>query len=288
MKPLLFRIPTVDDRSIRVQEDNDVSFYDRLHYHPEIQLTLIKQGEGTLLVGNRIDRFGPYDLLLIGDNLTHVLRNHSDNYQPGTKRRSVAYSIFFRKETLQHTLFSLPELGPVNQLLQEAKHGVRIRLQEGNAITGQMESLPQLRPFEQLMVLLTTLDFLATHPQREILSTMTYERPRRPDDHQRLDQVFGYLLEQYASPITLEAVADVANLTPGAFCRFFKIHTRKTFSGVLNEIRIENACRLLHQSNQSISQIALVCGYTSLSNFNRQFKAITSLTPGQYLKTVEG
>ncbi len=288
MKPLLFRIPTVDDRSIRVQEDNDVSFYDRLHYHPEIQLTLIKQGAGTLLVGNRIDRFGPYDLLLIGDNLTHVLRNHADYDEPDTTLRSVAYSIFFRKESLQHTLFSLPELSPVNQLIQEAKHGVRIRFQAPNAITKQMESLPHLRPFEQLMVLLTALDFLATHPQREILSTMAYERPRRPDDHQRLDQVFSYLLEQYASPITLEAVADIANLTPGAFCRFFKIHTRKTFSGILNEIRIENACRLLHQSNQSISQIALVCGYTSLSNFNRQFKAITGLTPGQYLKTVEG
>ena len=288
MKPLLFRIPTVDDRSIRVQEDNDVSFYDRLHYHPEIQLTLIKQGEGTLLVGNRIDRFGPYDLLLIGDNLTHVLRNHEDYYQPDTTLRSVAYSIFFRREALEHTLFSLPELSPVNQLLQEAKHGVRVRFQEANGITRQLESLLHLRPFEQLMVLLTTLDFLATHPQREILSTVTYERPRRPDDHQRLDQVFGYLLEHYAAPITLEAVSDIANLTPGAFCRFFKIHTRKTFSGVLNEIRIENACRLLHQSNQSISQIALACGYTSLSNFNRQFKTITSLTPGQYLKTVEG
>ena len=288
MKPLLFRIPTVDDRSIRVQEDNDVSFYDRLHYHPEIQLTLIKQGEGTLLVGNRIDNFGPYDLLLIGDNLTHVLRNRADGDESGIKRRSVAYSIFFRREALQQTLFSLPELGPVNQLLQEAKHGVRIRFQGANAITGQMESLPHLRPFEQLMVLLNTLDFVATHPGREILSTMTYERPRRPDDHQRLDEVFSYLLEQYALPITLETVADVANLSPGAFCRFFKLHTRKTFSGVLNEIRIENACRLLHQSNQSISQIAFVCGYTSLSNFNRQFKGITGLTPGQYLKTVEG
>ena len=288
MKPLLFRIPTVDDRSIRVQEDNDVCFYDRLHYHPEIQLTLIKQGEGTLVVGNRIDRFAPYDLLLVGDNLAHVLRNHSDYYQADTELRSVAYSIFFRRDALANTLFSPPELGAVNQLLQEAKHGVRIRLQGPNALTERMEALPRLRPFEQLMVLLTTLDFLADHPQREVLSTMTYERPRRPDDHQRLDQVFSYLLEQYASPITLNEIADIANLAPGAFCRFFKIHTRKTFSLLLNEVRIENACRLLHQPKHSIGQIALACGYTSLSNFNRQFKSITGLTPGQYLKTIEG
>lgn len=72
MKSLLFRIPAVDARSMRVQEDNDIRFYDRLHFHPEIQLMLIKRGEGTLVVRNRIGRFGAYDHLLPGDNLAHV------------------------------------------------------------------------------------------------------------------------------------------------------------------------------------------------------------------------
>lgn len=284
MKALLFRIPTVDNRSIRVQEDNDTRFYDRLHYHPEIQLTLIKKGEGTLVVGNRIDRFGPYDLLLLGNNLDHVLRNHPAYYENGTDLRSVAYSVFFRQDTLARTLLSMPELGHISQLLDEAKHGLRIRFEAPNALTESMEALPRLRPFEQLMVLLTTLDFMAASPAREVLSTIAYERPRRPDDHQRLDQVFSYVLEHYASPITLETIADLANLTPGAFCRFFKLHTRKTFSLVLNEVRVENACRLLLESEQSIGQIALSCGYTNLSNFNRQFKTIIGMTPGEYLK----
>jgi len=73
------------------------------------------------------------------------------------------------------------------------------------------------------------LDGLANHPAREVLSTRAYEQPRRPDDHQRLDQDFWLpCFQHYASPITLEDVADVANLTPTAFCRFFKVHTRKT------------------------------------------------------------
>lgn len=285
MKPLLFRIPTVDDRSMRVQEDNDVRFYDRLHFHPEIQLTLIKQGEGTLVVGNRIDRFGPYDLLLLGDNLAHVLRNHQDYYQPDTSLRSVAYSIFFRKDTLANTLFSLPELSHITHLLQEARHGIRLRLEGSGGLSERIESLPNLRPFQQLIVLLDTLDILANSPAREVLSTVAYERPRRPDDHHRLDQVFSFIFEHYASPITLDDIADVANLTPGAFCRFFKLHTRKTFSHLLNEVRIEQACRLLHQSGHNISQIAFACGYTNLSNFNRQFKTIVGMAPGAYVKS---
>lgn len=288
MKPLLFRIPAIGDRSIRVQEDNATRFYDRLHYHPEIQLTLIKQGEGTLVIGNHIDRFGPYDLLLLGDNLAHVLRNHPDYYLIDTPLRSVAYSLFFRKDELAKTLFSLPELHHISQLLDEAKHGVRLRFDGPNALTNRLESLPQLRPFEQLMVLLDTLDQLAANPAREVLSTMSYERPRRPDDHHRLDEVFSYVLEKYASPITLEEIADVANLTPGAFCRFFKLHTRKTFFQLLNEVRVEHACRMLHELEQPISQIAFSCGYGNLSNFNRQFKSITGMTPGDYIKKVEG
>jgi AraC-like DNA-binding protein len=76
----------------------------------------------------------------------------------------------------------------------------------------------------------------------------------------------------------------VANLTPGAFCRFFRQHTRKTFSTLLNEVRVEHACRYLRESKQSISQIAFSCGYTNLSNFNRQFKDIMGMPPGEYIR----
>lgn len=283
MKALLFRVPAVDDRSFRVQEDVEAHFYGRLHFHPEIQLTLIREGEGSQIIGDKIDRFRPYDVLLLGANLPHVFRSDPEYYGGQADLRSVSYTIFFEPE--QVALFGLPETAHLRQLLNDARHGVRLRCQEPTALTEMLESLPQQRPFEQLVTLMRAMDELASHPAREVLSTSAYEQPRRPDDHQRLDQVFNYLLLHYASPITLEDVADVANLTPTAFCRFFKIHTRKTFSQLLNEIRVEHACRLLLQSEQSISQIAFACGFTNLSNFNRQFKAITGKTPGQYLKT---
>ncbi|UFH56194.1 hypothetical protein [Spirosoma sp. KNUC1025] len=59
MRPLLFKVPAVDDRSFRVEQDDLPHFYGQLHFHPEIQLTLIQQGNGTLIAGDRIDRFAP-------------------------------------------------------------------------------------------------------------------------------------------------------------------------------------------------------------------------------------
>ncbi|MFD2936248.1 AraC family transcriptional regulator [Spirosoma flavum] len=285
MKPLLFRVPTVDDRSFRIEQDNAPHFYGQLHFHPEIQLTLIKQGEGTLIVGDKIDRFGRYDILLLGANLPHVLRSDPGYYQPDSTQRATSVSVLFRPEHLETTLLNLPETKHLNFLLQEAQHGVRLRCERGNSLTEQLENLPQQRPFEQLLILLRLLDNLATNPDREVLSATAYVRPQRPDDQRRLEQVFSYILHHYTLPISLEDVANVANLTPGAFCRFFRQHTRKTFSQLLNEVRIENACRHLRESQENISQIAFSCGYTNLSNFNRQFKEIVGLPPSEYIQS---
>ncbi|GAB4040826.1 helix-turn-helix domain-containing protein [Spirosoma jeollabukense] len=284
MKPLLFKVPTVDDRSFRVEQDDLPHFYGQLHFHPEIQLTLILEGEGTLIAGDRIDRFSRYDILVLGANLPHVLRSDPDYFQPDSTRRSTSVSVLFRPEQVETNVLDLPETRHLNQLLQEARHGVRLRCREGNPLATQLEVLPSLRPFEQFLSLLSILDKLTTSPDREVLSVTAYEQPRRFDDHRRLEQVFSFIFQHYAAPISLDDVANVANLTPGAFCRFFRQHTRKTFSHLLNEVRIEHACRHLRESKQTISQIAFNCGYTNLSNFNRQFKEITGMPPREYIQ----
>lgn len=285
MKPLLFRIPSVDDRSFRIEQDNLPHFYGHLHFHPEIQLTLIQEGEGTLIVGDKIDRFTRYDILMLGTNLPHVLRSDPEYFQPDSTRRSTSVSVLFRAEQLEASVLGLPETRHLKQLLQESQHGVRFRCREGHPLVDQVAAIPGMRPFEQFLTLLKVLDYVAGNPTREVLSVTAYEQPQRPEDHRRLERVFSYILENYASSITLEDVANIANLTPGAFCRFFRQHTRKTFSTLLNEVRIEHACRHLRESKQTISQIAFSCGYTNLSNFNRQFKEITGMPPGEYIRS---
>ncbi len=284
MKPLLFKVPTIDDRSFRIEQDKMPHFYGHLHFHPEIQLTLIQEGEGTLIVGDKIDRFAPGDVLMLGPNLPHVLRSDPDYFQPESTRQSVSVSVLFRPEQLEMGVLSLPETEHLRQLLTESQHGVRLRCQTNPVLTGKLEQLPNQRPFEQLLTLLHILDELTTRTDREVLSVTAYVQPQRPDDHRRLERVFSYILEQYHTQITLDDIANVASLTPGAFCRFFRQHTRKTFSTLLNEVRIEHACRHLRESKQSISQTAYVCGFTNLSNFNRQFKTITGLSPSEYLR----
>ena len=68
------------------------------------------------------------------------------------------------------------------------------------------------------------------------------------------------------------------------FCKFFKKATGKTYSDYLNEIRINEASRLLLQSEKTISQIAFECGFETLSYFNRVFITKKKKTPSHYRK----
>ena len=66
------------------------------------------------------------------------------------------------------------------------------------------------------------------------------------------------------------------------FCRLFKQYTGKTPIEYLNNYRIEQAAKLLIETNDSITDIAFDCGFENTSYFIRKFKAQKSATPKQY------
>jgi AraC-like DNA-binding protein len=91
-------------------------------------------------------------------------------------------------------------------------------------------------------------------------------------------------MQNYASPLTLEDVAMQAHLTPTAFCRYFKKHTRHTLVNFINKVRINEACKMLVNGEaKSIATIAYSCGFNSITNFNYVFKSITGVSPRDYI-----
>ena len=88
--------------------------------------------------------------------------------------------------------------------------------------------------------------------------------------------------------ISMPEVAELCHMTPQSFCRFFKARTKSTFIDFLNDIRISHARKLLIESEeQTIAEIAYLCGYKNLSNFNKLFKIKTKLTPKEYKRNLK-
>nr|WP_305069557.1 AraC family transcriptional regulator [Flavobacterium covae] len=97
--------------------------------------------------------------------------------------------------------------------------------------------------------------------------------------------VYEFVMNNFDKKISLEEIANIANMTKNAFCRYFKVRTNKTFFQFLIELRIEKASRILTSNHEiSVVEIAELTGFNNISNFNRKFKEIKKTSPMNYRK----
>ena len=93
-----------------------------------------------------------------------------------------------------------------------------------------------------------------------------------------------YIEDNVSSLISLDDLANTANLSKYHFCRLFKKCTGLSPLEFVKIIRINKAKELLRRKNYSVSSVAEEVGFNDLSNFERQFKLLTGITPSSYRK----
>lgn len=103
-----------------------------------------------------------------------------------------------------------------------------------------------------------------------------------PVDDPLMAAVVEYIEAHYGDDLSLEMLAERANLSPSHFSRQFKKAVSSTPYDFILHIRIFQAKTMLLESRETTEVIAQRCGFNSLSNFIRAFKKQTHLTPTQF------
>lgn len=96
--------------------------------------------------------------------------------------------------------------------------------------------------------------------------------------------VTSYVSQHLQKDISLKDVAAAMNYEYHYFSTLFNQAFSLKFKQFVNLLRIENACRLLVDSQTSVTQVSEACGFGSIRNFNRVFKAVYGCTPQEYRK----
>lgn len=283
-KSIYFRIPKIDKEGFVVQYDDLDHFYNQLHHHPELQLIYIIEGTGDLFVGNSITPFEDGNLFLIGSNQSHIFKSDSEYFREDMDKNARSISIFFNMESLGDGFFDITETVAIRNLINRANRSIKFHSEIAQTFGERIERLINITGFDRFLEILSILNELAKSNNYDYLTAMSNSSPPSDKESERINNVINYILNHYKEDIPLEAIAEVANYSKAAFCRFFKKRTRKTFSEFLNEVRISQACKLLRNSDLNISQICYESGYNNVSNFNRQFKKLTGTTPKSYSK----
>lgn len=280
MKPTYEQVTASPDNSFTFRHLSQPVFDGGYHFHPETELTLITAGQGRRFVGTNVADFRTGDLVLVGSNLPHAWRSEPDN--PPAE----ALVIQFREDFLGKELLAKPEFRPIAQLLGRARSGLHFDGPTQRQISREMHYLQKAGPFQRLLGLLDLLHTLALSTDVNVLDTSQFFGQLPRTDHERLNQIYGYMAEHFHDEIRLETVASLIHMTPQSFCRYFRKITRKTFVDVLTEYRIRYASQLLlSEADASVSDIGYRSGFGNISHFNRQFRHVTGQTPLQYRKS---
>ncbi len=101
----------------------------------------------------------------------------------------------------------------------------------------------------------------ATHPYREL---------RAPID---------YIHRHFADDISVASLASACNISISALERRFRKHLKKTPHQYINEVRLDNARRMLLETEKSIGTVALEAGFSDHSHFSRAFSRYFGITP---------
>ena len=276
MKVLPFKIPKPKNEALIYQEDHERIFYDQLHQHQEIQISLIVKGAGSFVVADTINEYQENDILVIGGYVPHVFKSGSNNGD-----ESVMYSLFFTKNSFGNDFFELSDMASAKDFFKDSEFGMKV-LSKKQKITKQFNKLKYQNKIDRIASLLKIINLIST-AETTPLSTFVYKKKYTDGEGKRMNDVFKYAMEKFYEPITLEEIAEKAHMNKNSFCRYFKKRTNKTFFQFLIEIRIENACKLIYSNpDLSISNISEQCGFGTIANFNRKFKEIKGVTPTDY------
>lgn len=253
----------------------------REHHHTELEISLVKEGQGVYTVGAEQHTIKPGDVFLFGTHEEHYITDISGcerlrlmniHFEPrfiwaGSDLFDVKYlRIFFdRSENFRNRLDrENPATPEIVRLLVEIEREAAERREE-------YELMVKIKLLSLLVLLLREYDYVSD-------GTSYVESAK----YSQISGAMKYIDENLAEPLTLDEIAARANLNKTYFTTLFKKLNGVTPWEYLTARRIEKSYALLPRRDMNILEVANSCGFNNASNFNRAFRKVTGMTPSEY------
>ncbi|WP_284645903.1 helix-turn-helix transcriptional regulator [Paenibacillus silviterrae] len=267
-------------------EDNDFSIhYTNLvgqmrgpHAHPSYEILYVMEGERIFFLNETVYLLQKGDMILINPNDPHrstsseaskcerILVNFTDAFiQPELARARI--HLLPQERPSRIFRFSVNEQAAVEELLRRMIH--ECQGQEEGCSAFVRASLTQL---------------LVLMHRNERKQSQRFAHSSHPM-HQKVSEIAAYVVEHYATGLTLNDVARRFYISPSYLSRIFRSITGFHFKEYLQLVRIREAKRLLRETSIPIGAVAEATGFEHTANFNVTFKKITGSTPGHYRKS---
>ena len=264
--------------SIKLYDNDEYEDYPA-HWHTNPEIIMPTENIYTVECYNQIITLREGDIVLICPGCIHTL------YAPEKGRRIIFQAdinpLRFMKEieTLVTIISPLIVITPedfpsiydkVKSLLLEIKN----------------EYLSSSTSFSEVSIYSKTLEIITLIGRSRAatgMKTISPDAPRKQEEYiEKFIEICNYISAHCSDELNLEAVASMSGFSKFYFSRLFKQFTNVSFYKYVNQKRIEKAAEMLTEPNISITNVALSCGFESLSSFIRMFKIVKGCTPTEF------
>jgi len=252
----------------------------REHWHEEFMMVFMEQGEAIVYCNlNRIT-VGSGDLVVVNSNEIHYIENKCDML--------VFYTIKIDFSHLFSNQIDLSSNEYVNMLIHN-----QIRFYNNFPLDSELkQGLGQLiieynrkDKFYELAVKDCIYHILVLMMRNHIESIINdSSEKKQPSSFNDLQYVLEFVDKHYNQELSLEEIANMANMNKYHFCRIFKKTTGKSLTEYVNYIRINTAVDLLKEGNMNISEISSYVGFNDSNYFSRVFKKYKNSAPTKISK----
>ena len=181
-------------------------------------------------------------------------------------------------------MWAFPENLELRDLFKRAERGLHLRGRTATAIATLMQDVARSKGAGQLAALLRLLAEVADAPESDLalLSSRSFTLSAESHYQKAISKSVQHLVANFRDEIRLGDLLKISGLSRPTFARQFKQHSGHSFSAFVNELRLQAARRELRDSERSVLDIALACGFRQVTFFNRLFKREMGCTPVEY------
>lgn len=250
------------------------------HYHPQYEIYYLLDGDRNYFIQDRVYNITKGDLVLIKSN---VLHKTVDGFLEGHERILIEFNFNFFHDFLTNNIIQnlmLPFLNDFHILRFEDVYRKQLLdcffklMKESKERNTELDELNMIKSyFLELLLLISKLN-------KKKPNSKEFKHPTKL--HKNIAEVIDYINLHYKKDIGLDCISDHFQVSSAHLSRSFKKITGFTFVEYLNNLRIQEAQKLLITSKLSITKIGNEVGYQNITHFGRMFKAIIGHSPREY------
>lgn len=257
---------------------------DHLHFHNHVEIGICHSDTGFMEIKGESIPFKAGDVTFIPRYLPHT------TYSSPNTASLWSYLFFSPEDLFKHSFKSVylePNLWVLqgkNCILNKEEHPKVYTLAKSIVEELSQQSCHYQESAYGLLLSLY-IELLRVHSRNEPRSDQ--ETDQNPKGDFVISPVLEYITTNYMKPITIDFLADLCHLSPTHFRRKFHEMMGTSPLEFLNNTRIEEACKLLKRTDDSILSISEQVGFQSISSFNRCFSKLIEESPKQWRKAAQ-